>query len=33
MKVVHGNGSGFIPLDNRGSYETAKQITVGGENE
>jgi len=28
IKVVHGNGSGFIPLDNRGAYET-KQITIG----
>jgi hypothetical protein len=33
IKVVNGNGSGFIPLDNRGSYETAKQLTVGGEDE
>jgi hypothetical protein len=28
IKVVNGNGSGFIPLDNRGAYET-KQITIG----
>jgi hypothetical protein len=27
MKVVHGNGSGFIPLDNRGEYEMPKQLT------
>jgi hypothetical protein len=26
MKVVHGNGSGFIPLDNRGEYSHAKMI-------
>jgi hypothetical protein len=32
MKVVHGNGSGFIPLENRGGYEN-KQINIGGNNE
>jgi hypothetical protein len=27
MKVVHGNGSGFIPLDNRGEYQQPKMIS------
>jgi hypothetical protein len=26
IKVVHGNGSGFIPVGNRGAYENVKQI-------
>jgi hypothetical protein len=29
MKVVNGNGSGFIPIENRGTYESNKQITIG----
>lgn len=30
IKVVHGNGSGFIPLQNRGTYEN-KQIEKNNE--
>jgi hypothetical protein len=28
MKVVHGNGSGFIPLDNRGEYQLVEKNNI-----
>jgi hypothetical protein len=33
MKVVHGNGSGFIPLDNRGEYQLVEKNNVSLSNE
>jgi len=33
MKVVHGNGSGFIPLDKRGEYQLVEKNNIPLANE